>query len=304
MEKTGFSEITEERVHYEGPGFWYCEIAVTGRCNFSCHYCNPFYGDIDFTKICNFIDKEKGSLKHIQLTGGEPTEYGFLSELCRFINDREIRLGISTNGSADYNFYRSLNADRFSISLDDYDTAILIGRGYRHVNHVLENIRRLSEVGYVDVGVVVDKLNYDRIHKIITYILSLGVADIKLSVSTHDGVMPLIGKKEYSEYPILNYRVKRFRSGLNMRGIAPEENFKCELMRNDISILEDCHYPCLVYAREGGSPIGRIDGDVRGDRDKWYAQHDPKTDAICKEFCMDFKCEFNRARTAYLRRKG
>jgi len=302
MINTGFSEISQDRVQYEGDGFWYCEIAVTGDCNFSCNYCNRFKSDINLKKICSFINPQK-DLRHIQLTGGEPTKSPILLDLCQFIKSKSIRLGISTNGSATRKFYESLHADAFSISLDDYDYTVLTRRGYKHIETVVDNIVHLSKNFYVNVGVIIDKLNFNRMVKIIDFILGLGVADIKLSVSTHDGVLPVIGDGDYSKYPILNYRVTRFRAGKNMRGIALDDNFKCELMKNDIAIVGDRHYPCLVYAREKGDPIGLIDGGVRSDRLRWYDMHDPKADPICREFCMDFKCEYNRARTEHLRRQ-
>ena len=293
MLNTGFSEITEERAKHTGDGFWYCELALTGACNFNCKYCNKFSAEIDVDVICKFIESEKQSLHHIQLTGGEPTQSPYLSHICKFIKDRDIKLGISTNGSADLAYYVSLNVDMFSISLDDYNVAILEIRGYKKVHKIIENIKRLSKLTYVNIGVVIDSMNCDRIELIVKYILSLGVHDIKLSISTHDEVKPVFSDFDYSKYPILNYRVNRFRRGLNMRGIN-DDIIKCEIARSDISIVGTKHYPCLIYARESGEAIGDMTGDIKTDRSRWYKNHVPKLDPICKRYCMDFKCDFNR----------
>jgi len=91
----------------------------------------------------------------------------------------------------------------------------------------------------VNVGLVIDSLNVDRIEEIIIYILNMGVNDIKLSVSTKDEVPleKLSGIKNYSAgYPILSYRANRFRTGLSMRGMLPEDTFKCALVKHDISL--------------------------------------------------------------------
>jgi len=302
MINTGFSEINEDRLNYEGNGFWYCEIAVTGACNFNCTYCNRFNAELDYDKTCRFVDQYKHTLKHIQITGGEPTLYLKLLWLLKFIRDRGIKIGLSTNGSADYNFYDYLGVKMFSISLDDYDTDILEKRGYREINKVISNIKKLSKKYYVNVGLVIDSLNCGRVDKIIEYILGLGVTDIKLSVSTKDSTKPVFNRaRDYSRYPILNYRVKRFLEGKPMRGIPEGENFKCSLVRNDISIVGNKHFPCLVYAREKGQAIGELSDNVYADRLKWYEQHDPSQDPICNKYCMDFKCEFNRSKSAIIK---
>ena len=297
IEKTGFSEINQERLGYTGDGFWYCEVAVTGACNFSCKYCNRLNSEIDFVETCDFIEKYAYSLKHVQITGGEPTLYAHIRELCARIKSRGLKVGLSTNGSADLSLYRVLDIDMFSISLDDYDYDVLVSRGYKHVDRVVSNIVKLSNLGYyVNVGLVVDSLNVSRVSKIIRYILDLGVNDIKLSVSTKDEVTPVFPESEdYSAYPILNYRVGRFRQGKSMRGLSNTDTFKCSLSRSDISIVGRDHYPCLVYAREGGRPIGPLSSDVKGARLNWVEGHSPKDDPICQRYCMDFKCAYNRA---------
>lgn len=293
MEKTGFSEITIERLTFNNSGFWFCEIAITGLCNFACEYCNKITSHIDLKQITKFIEDNKNTLRHIQLTGGEPTLYPQLVYLCNFIKEKNIKLGLSTNGSADFDLYTKLNVDLFSISLDDYDVEILKRRGYRKPSKIINNIKLLSKEHYINVGLVIDSLNCSRIENIIEYILSLDANDIKLSVSTKDEVVPIFNK-EYLNYPILNYRVNRFKQGKNMRGIENEDFNKCGLMRSDISIVENKHYPCLVYARENGNAIGLLDDDIKKQREDWYETHQPNLDPICKKYCMDFKCEFNK----------
>lgn len=293
LENTGFSEITQERLNFKN-GFWYCELAVTGNCNFSCTYCNKLKSFIDYNEIISFIDKYS-NLRHVQITGGEPYLYPKLRNLCEFIKSKNIKIGLSTNGSANLYFYQSLPIDMFSISLDDYDEKILLCHGYHNVQTIINNISQLSKSHYVNIGLVIDHLNVDRISEIIDFILFLGVHDIKLSVSTKDQVTPIFDDKDYSKYPILNYRIERFRQGINMRGILESDNFKCHLSQNDISIVGRNHYPCLVYAREGGSPIGLLKNDVMSDRQNWFKNHIPKLDPICKKFCMDFKCAYNRS---------
>jgi len=292
--ETGFSEITNERILYDGDGFWYCEIMITGTCSFSCSYCNRLKSEIKINQIYGFIEKYKISLRHIQITGGEPMEFIGIEKVCNTIKSNGVKIGLSTNGSADYDRYVGLGVDMFSISLDDYDVNILEKRGYKNACGVISNIQKLSQHSYVNVGLVIDSINVKRVNEIIEFILRLGVSDIKLSVNTHDNVMPTFGKNDYSKYPILNYRIRRFKEKKFMRGLNKEDTFKCALALSDISIVGENHYPCLVYAREGGIAIGSLDGDIKTDRKLWYKNHSPIIDSICRKYCMDFKCEFNR----------
>ena len=47
-------------------------------------------------------------------------------------------------------------------------------------------------------------------------------------------------------------------------------------------------------SRENGGAIGILDENIEKDRNLWYETHQPNLDPICKKYCMDFKCEFNR----------
>jgi organic radical activating enzyme len=290
MKKTGFSEITDERLYYQGNDPWYCEIAITGQCNFHCTYCNRFKNDINMDMLEAFILNNQ--FKHIQITGGEPSIHPDFQKIMNLCQKKTIHLGLSTNGSAPIEIYKTCGADMFSISLDDYDVDILTKRGYQNPEYVISVIQELSKEYYVNIGLVVDSLNVGRIEDIIAYILALGVADIKLSISTKDDVTTVFSK-DYFAYPILNYRVQNFKQGLPMRGFPAK---KCYIVKNDITIVGDSHYPCLVYFREGGNPIGKLSSKSILERIEWTKQHDCLRDPICSKYCMDFKCEFNHAK--------
>jgi MoaA/NifB/PqqE/SkfB family radical SAM enzyme len=288
---TGFPEITDERLNYVGIDPWYLELCLTGKCNFNCSYCNRFYSELDidiFNKWISSIYK----LHHIQITGGEPTIYPYFNNIISICREHTIKLGLSTNGSYELNEYLKLPIDMFSISLDDYDIKILEKRGYKNPLNIFYNIYEIAKQKYVNIGLVIDNINVNRIEDIIDFILSLGVNDIKLSISTKNEVMPVF-TKTYDKYPILNYRVSNFIKNKMMRGHPTK---KCYLVKNDISIVGNKHYPCLVYFREGGDAIGELNNSVFEDRKIWSDNHNSLLDPICSKYCMDFKCDFNKAK--------
>ena len=289
MIKTGFAEINEERLLYQGVDPWFLEVAITGDCNFHCKYCNRFNADLDFDSFKAWIEKA-GLLHRIQITGGEPTLSPRFAEIVNLCREHSISLGISTNGSRPIDLYLNIPADIYYISLDDYDNSILIERGYKNPEHVKNIIKYLSEYYYVSVGVVIDRYNIDRIENILDYILDLGAKDIRLSTSSHYlNLMPTF-KKTYDNYPTLAYRVKNFNNKRPMRGFPTK---RCEIMKKDLCIVGDKHYPCLVYFREHGQPIGNVGDNILTEREKWFAETDCTKDSICSKFCMDFRCDFN-----------
>jgi organic radical activating enzyme len=295
MIQTGFSEINEERLAYKGNDPWYMEVAITGKCNFSCKYCNRFNEEIDIAGLEYFLSTVP-QLHHIQMTGGEPTQHKDIVSIVTMLRKHTKVLGMSTNGSAPLELYQNLPIDMFSISLDDYVQEILEWRGYKDVSRVITNIAELSKDHYVNVGLVLDVINYKRADDIISYLKNLGVSDIKISISSHEvDTMPKFNPlKDHSDYPILNYRVNNFLAGRPMRGFPTD---KCHIMKNDITVVGMKHYPCLVYFREGGDYIGPLisgTGVLRA-RAEWYKNHNCLTDPICSKFCMDFKCDFNKA---------
>lgn len=292
MLNTGFSEITQQRLTYTGENPWYVEIAITGKCNFNCKYCNRFKSNTDLNTLIDWMSQFK-PFNHIQITGGEPTIHPQFEEIIHFCKEHANIVGVSTNGSWDIEKYLSLPIDKFSISFDDYDLDILKQRGYNNPEHILEVIKELSKTKYVNIGLVIDDINNDRAESIIDFILGLGVHDIKLSVSTKSiDTMPLF-TKEYNKYPILSYRVNNFKAQRKMRGFPTKH---CHIAKNDVTIVGDKHYPCLVYFREHGKEIGSIhDKNMMVQRMIWSSNHDCLSDPICSKYCMDFKCDFNAA---------
>jgi len=287
---SGFSEVTEERLNYKGSDPWFLEVAITGKCNFACKYCNRFSEELDIEAFQLWLDR-LGVLKHIQITGGEPTIHPQFRDILALCRKHSNVIGLSTNASWGISNYLSTDVEMFSISLDDYDLNVLKKRGYQNPEQVVETISVLFKERYVNVGMVIDELNLDRAEEIVDYILGLGAQDVKLSISTKAYSLMPVFTKSYEGHPILSYRVKNFNEGKPMRGYPAK---LCSMVSNDVTIVGDKHYPCLVYFREKGAAIGFVkDPNMLEDRNVWGKTHDCTQDPICKRYCMDFKCDFN-----------
>lgn len=284
------------------------ELILSSRCNFKCPYCRSVGGpDIPIAKARAIVNIwGDNGLRNVRFSGGEPTLYPGLVELVELAKERGIaRVALSTNGSATAELYRRLLAvgvDDFSISLDACcaeDGDKMSGGRKGAWDGVVENITWLAKEAYVTVGVVLTADNAARTEEIIRFADSLGVSDIRVIPAAQEGYkLPAIsvGADLLQKYPILKYREQNLRDGRPVRGNPVK---KCGLVLDDMAVMGFEHYPCIIYMREGGSPIGQIKPSMRADRKEWYDSHDCTADPICAKNCLDVCVDYNRKFAEY-----
>jgi pyruvate formate lyase activating enzyme len=84
-----------------------CAVVFTQGCNFRCPYChnpelvNPkkFAENISLDEIFSFLERRRGKLDAVNITGGEPTLHENLVGFIRKIKDLGYLVKIDTNGS-------------------------------------------------------------------------------------------------------------------------------------------------------------------------------------------------------------
>jgi pyruvate formate lyase activating enzyme len=87
------------------PGKVCCVVFLTG-CNFTCPYChNPalalgrYPTRIPMAELVGFLARRKSLLDGVVITGGEPTLWAELPELCRSVHRLDLAVKLDTNGS-------------------------------------------------------------------------------------------------------------------------------------------------------------------------------------------------------------
>lgn len=292
-----------------------CEMIITEYCNFKCPYCrgldNYIYGnrkikELTLDEIKHNIDLwcENEPLENIRFSGGEPTLHKNIVEIISYAKAKGIkRIAISTNGSNKTElYYKLINAgvNDISISLDACcaeDGDLMAGEIKGSWDIVTNNIRILSKICYVTVGVVLNEKNIQRAIDTVIFADTLGVSDIRvISAAQYNKPMPElinIPSELLDKYPILKYRINHFRDGINVRGMKETDASKCYLMYDDSIIAGEYHFPCVIYMREKGNPIGKIGPNMRLDRKAWIESHNCYNDPICKKNCLDVCVSFN-----------
>jgi MoaA/NifB/PqqE/SkfB family radical SAM enzyme len=285
-------------------------LILTGACNFECPYCQTLGGDraptadreITMALVRWMIEQ---GLQELRLSGGEPTLVSWLPELVSVAVGSGVRVAISTNGYARRPVYDALvkaGVAEFSISLDSVtpeEADRLAGGRPKVLERVTETIQYLTDLGvsvYIGMTCCASRQRPEETLATVEKIISLGATDIKImSIAQEGGVVETswLTEEMAERFPFLAWRAHNFRRGRDVRGLTACDSHKCPLVLDDVTISGDKHYPCNVYFREGGDPIGDVGKSMMAERAAWNAQHDTHEDRICRRMCMDLLREYN-----------
>lgn len=311
LNKIGFYTLTNDRVKnldWNSP-IARAEIILTDRCNLKCPYCRGLLpilqGDMSKKEALHFLKiLITNGVKNIRFSGGEPTLCPFLDELvwtCKL--GKLEHIAISTNGTADrflYKYLMTLGVNDFSISLDAGCCSIgkvMTGGNGEAWDKAVDTIKYLSKYVYVTVGTVFNELNYQSAQETVEFIDSLSPGDIRIiSSAQYNQALSFVARiptSIASKYPILSYRINNFLSMRSMRGIKEDDSKRCYIVLDDLAIANRYHFPCIIYMREQGSPIGEMNESFRDDRIQWFKKHNTHEDRICKENCLDVCIDHN-----------
>jgi molybdenum cofactor biosynthesis enzyme MoaA len=311
LEDIGFYTLSDSRakeISIKSP-MWRCELILTERCNFKCPYCRGLrkdcQGDMTFDRAKEIVDLwAKEGLKNVRFSGGEPVVWKDLPKLITHTKERGVeRIAISTNGSAPLSYYKNLiklGVDDFSISLDACCSSYgeeMCGGIPCAWERVIDNIKELSKLTYVTVGIVFTEKTINTCKDVVKFAHDLGVSDIRVisSAQYNEALTDLLDLDDeiLDAHPILKYRINNFRNGREVRGLKNKDSRRCHLVQDDMAIAGNYHFPCIIYLREGGKPIGEIGPNMREERVKWSKTHDCHQDKICKNNCLDVCIDFN-----------
>jgi len=305
LEDIGFYTLCDERTENLSPTspMWRCEMILTERCNFKCPYCRGLredcQGDISLNDATDVLRhwSDQG-LKHVRFSGGEPMLYPHLNVLVALARTWDVeRIALSTNGSFKMERYERVLANGvndFSISFDACcasECGKMSGTNEKLFDRLTSNIEALARETYVTVGVVLTDDNAANLKGIVELAHSLGVADIRIIPAAQKGKMiegvEAISQDILDAHPILAYRVKNILDGRPVRSIEEYDSHRCHLPIDDSVVAGRYHFPCVIYMREKGNPIGEVGPNMRAERVEWSKNHNSFEDPICRANCLD-----------------
>lgn len=309
LEDIGFYTLSDARAANASATspMWRCEMILTDKCNFHCPYCRKMREECrgttpTGTAIAQLSLWADDGLKNVRFSGGEPTLHSGIVEIVAAAKEfRAERIALSTNGSAPRALYDELvraGVNDISISLDSCCAAgfkQMAGRD--EFASVIANMRYLAERVYVTVGMVFTDDNAAELVDLVQFADELGVADIRIiSAAQYDKVLEQakrIPPAILRRHPILNYRVGNILRGRRLRGLSWADSGKCSLLQDDSCVAGDYHFPCIIYFREGGEPIGRVGLGMRRQRVRWMETKNTHEEPICWQNCLDVCVDYN-----------
>lgn len=307
LEDIGFYTLSDYRASQASVNspLWRCELLVTNACNFNCPYCRHVgpEGHMSWDEAQRVFDLWcDDGLKNVRLSGGEPTLWPLLAMAVSYLRARGVeRIAISTNGSAPQDLYGMLidaGANDFSVSFDACcaDDCSKMTGGNDAWNAITSNIKYIASRTYVTAGVVLTEDNQDSVVEIVGAARECGVQDIRvIPAAQHAKVLDEL--PDVLAMPILEYRKRNLAEGV--RGLRESDCRRCRLVLDDMAVIGTNHYPCIIYAREGGQPIGGVGENMRAERLAWSLQHDCHADPICSGNCLDVCRDYNNTAHRY-----
>ncbi|HYF48427.1 MAG TPA: hypothetical protein VEJ63_03425, partial [Planctomycetota bacterium] len=179
----------------------------------------------------------------------------------------------------------------------------------------LSDARRRGADFFLIINTVVSRDNRADLPRILAYLLSLGPDDIKLitdvdaketladfpeSENVRAQLAALMASQPSDRYPLLRLKLQTVFSpqaiGLGRTHAQKDGTWRCYIPLTERTVDGVFYYPCSVYLREGGAPLGRISDPQRLQREKSAAfveRGDCLTDPICAKYCLHCTKNYN-----------
>lgn len=274
-------------------------------------------------------------LQHVDFTGGEATVVPDLPHMVAMASRLGALCSTTSNGMADPAVYEEivhagLSEIRISLDSHDPDEFARIVRRPGAYRRVIDNVKRLVRLRdenrgrpFLILNMCVGKGTRRRLAEFVKASLDLGPDDIKLIpiVQARNGLGDFPEKDEVAgaieelltpfpsdAFPLLRYKLRGVFSpeSLGLKDLISRQLMKhCFVPLSERTLDTTFYYPCSVYLREGGKPLGRIDEDDLETQQRkiavFAAGLDCLDDPICREYCISCCKRFNLAANAAVR---
>lgn len=308
-------------------------VFTTFACNLACEYCKTMTADprqypaaFDLASFRSMLARlDPTPVRHIHFTGGEAGLVRDLPGMVALARRRGVPgLSITSNGSLPPPFYRTLvesglNEVRITLSARDAGTGELLAGREQAWDRAVASVRLLTglrDAGwplFVIVNTVISERNRMDADNIVDFLLSLGIDDMKLITVVQrkedlgnfpeaervvDGVRRALARYPEASLPLLRRKLQTVFSpdAIGLDAVPPDPAWRCYIPLTERTVDSLHYYPCSVYRREGGAPLGSVVEPQRVQMAKsidFVLNGDCTSDPICRRYCLHCTRTFN-----------
>jgi len=270
------------------------------------------------------LDAHQGTpLRHLHFTGGEATLLPELAAMIRLAKARGVeRLSVTTNGTLPPRRYLALidaGLDDVRVSMDAADPglgAAMTGRPHAWSRAIetlamLGSAKREGRTFFLIVNTVISAANRVQVPELVAFLLSHGPDDLKLitDVDARDvlGTFPEASDVAarltavLAPLPAESLLLRRkLKTVFAHDAIGLErthgDDWRCFVPLTERTVDGSHYYPCSVYLREGGTPLGPLTDaqDVqRATSARFVREGACLSDPICRRYCLHCTRAYN-----------
>ncbi len=311
------------------------EIILGKACNLNCRFCKSLpeteKSQVTMANVDMLLrDWLPGGTKFVHLTGGEPTLHPEIKKIVMKITNSGSVSCMTSNGTAPFSLYadlveRGLRDIRISLHACNRGDNRWISGKDSVFETIVSNIQRLVDLRdrhypdlYIMINTCVMEETIAGLPDLLHFLAGFNPDDIKpVAIVQWSGnkleqmrrtynreILPLVMETlDAQQLPILRYRLP-FLLTSRLRGFVGQETHEttravpnCYLMLDDRCVDSEFYYPCNIYIRERGAPLGRYTEDdpetVAWRVWDFVQNHDVRKDPICRTCCPDVVREYN-----------
>jgi molybdenum cofactor biosynthesis enzyme MoaA len=263
---------------------------------------------------------EASPIRHLHFTGGEATLVPDLPDMVSRAKARGVaHISITSNGTLPQRIYRTLvehGIDEIRISLDAHNPALGMALTQRQKawHTAVENIQALAALRdaghafFLIANTVISTINRKHTAEIARFLMTLGVDDLKLITVVQEketlGAFPeaheilqeleaLLSAYPVEAFPLLRRKLRTVfaTEAIGLVEVTTPANtaWRCYIPLTERTVDGVYYYPCSVYLREGGAPLGAISEPAALQREKiaHFVRHgNCLSDPICQRYCL------------------
>jgi MoaA/NifB/PqqE/SkfB family radical SAM enzyme len=267
------------------------------------------------------------TIRHLHLTGGEATLLKDLPAMVRMARDHGVgHISLTSNGTLPLTRFQALadaGLDELRVSIDARDAVLgahMTGRPAMWATSAahLATLAARDAAGrrvFVIANTVLSESNRHDLAAIVRFLIECGVDDVKLITAVDEKhilgdfegagaaraeIERLLHGFPAGAFPLLRRKLQTVFDpaaiGLERVASTSDPDWRCYIPLTERTVDGMYYYPCSVYLREGGRPLGSILESADEQRAKTVAfVRDGRClqDDICTKYCLHCTRSFN-----------